>query len=60
MLFQLRKENLELNDEYNKMINEKAKLEIEYLEIKKRLENYVKKKNLRIMSNLSHLKFLLN
>ncbi len=40
MLFQLRKKNIELNDEYNKMINEKAKLEVEYLEMKKRLEDY--------------------
>ncbi len=36
MLFQLRKENIELNDEYNKMIDEKTRLEVEYLEMKKR------------------------
>ncbi len=43
MLFQLRKENIELNDEYNKMINEKTKLEFEYLKMKKRLNDFEKK-----------------
>jgi predicted nuclease with TOPRIM domain len=43
MLFQLRKENIELNDEYNKMINEKTKLEVKYVEMKKRLEKYEEK-----------------
>ncbi len=42
MLFQLRKENIELNDEYNKMIDEKTKLEVEYLEMKKRLNDFEK------------------
>ncbi len=40
MLFQLRKENMKLNDEYNKMINEKARLEVEYLEMKKQHKDY--------------------
>ncbi len=43
MLFQLRKKNIELNDEYNKMINEKTRLEVEYVEMKKRLKEYEKK-----------------
>ncbi len=44
MLFQLRKENIELNDEYNKMIDEKTRLEVEYLEMKKRFEKYEEEK----------------
>ncbi len=42
MLLQLRKKNIELNDEYNKMINEKTRLEIEYLKMKKRLDDLKK------------------
>jgi regulator of replication initiation timing len=42
MLFQLRKENIELNDEYNKMIDEKTRLEVEYLEMKKRFDDFEK------------------
>jgi regulator of replication initiation timing len=42
MLFQLRKENIELNDEYNKMIDKKTRLKIEYLKMKKRLDDFQK------------------
>ncbi len=44
MLFQLRKENIELNDKYNKIINEKTRLEAEYLKMKKRLDDFEKEK----------------
>jgi cell division protein FtsB len=38
MLFKIRKENVELNDFYNVIINEKARYEIEYERLKKRVE----------------------
>jgi predicted nuclease with TOPRIM domain len=38
MLFQLRKENIELNDEYNKMFEEKTRLEAQYQRMKERIE----------------------
>jgi hypothetical protein len=38
MLFQLRKENIELNDEYNKMFEEKTRLETQYQRMKKQIE----------------------
>ncbi len=41
MLFQLRKENIELNDEYNKLVDEKTRLKIDYQRIKKRLEEKI-------------------
>ncbi len=42
MLFQLRKENIELNDEYNRLVNEKTRLKADYQRMKKRLEEEVK------------------
>jgi predicted nuclease with TOPRIM domain len=44
MLWNFRKKNIELNDEYNKLIDEKTRLKVEYLEIKKQLEDYEEKK----------------
>jgi regulator of replication initiation timing len=41
MLFQLRKENIELNDEYNRLVNEKTRLKIDYQRMKKRLKEKV-------------------
>ncbi len=38
MLFQLRKENIELNDEYNKMFEEKTRLKAQYQRMKERIE----------------------
>jgi ribosome-binding ATPase YchF (GTP1/OBG family) len=37
-LFKIRKKNVELNDFYNAIINEKARYEIEYERLKKRVE----------------------
>ncbi len=44
MLLNFKKKNIELNDEYNKLINEKTKLKIKYLKMKKQIENYKKKR----------------
>jgi predicted nuclease with TOPRIM domain len=44
MLFQLRKENIELNDEYNRIVNEKARFEIEYQRMKKRVKKFEEEK----------------
>ncbi len=44
MLFQLRKKNIELNDEYNKLVNEKTRLKIEYQRMKKRVKKFEKEK----------------
>ncbi len=41
MLFQLRKKNIELNDEYNRSVNEKTRLKIDYQRMKKRLEEKI-------------------
>ncbi len=41
MLFQLRKENIELNDEYNRLVDEKTRLKIDYQRMKKKLEEKV-------------------
>ncbi len=41
MLFQLRKKNIELNDEYNKLVDEKTKLKIDYQRMKKKLEEEI-------------------
>ncbi len=41
MLFQLRKENIELNDEYNRLVDEKTRLKADYQRTKKRLEKEV-------------------
>jgi regulator of replication initiation timing len=41
MLFQLRKKNIELNDEYNKLVDEKTRLKVDYQRMKKRLEEEV-------------------
>ncbi len=41
MLFQLRKENIELNDEYNRLVDEKTRLKVDYQRMKKRLEEEV-------------------
>ncbi len=38
MLFQLRKENIELNDEYNKMFKEKTRLETQYQIMNEQIE----------------------
>ncbi len=43
MLFQLRKENIELNDEYNRLVDEKTRLKVDYQRMKKRLEEKVEK-----------------
>ncbi len=40
MLFKMRKENVMLNDEYNKIVDDKARYEVEYERIKKRLEEF--------------------
>ncbi len=40
MLFQLQKENIELNNEYNKLIKKKARLEAEYQRMKKRVSEF--------------------
>ncbi len=40
MLFQLRKENIELNDEYNKMFEEKTRLKTQYQRMKERIEEF--------------------
>ncbi len=40
MLFQLRKKNIELNDEYNKMINEKTRLKTQYQKMKENIEKF--------------------
>jgi hypothetical protein len=36
----MRKENVMLNDEYNKIVDDKARYEVEYERIKKRLEEF--------------------
>jgi regulator of replication initiation timing len=41
MLFQLRKENIELNDEYNRLVDEKTRLKVDYQRMKERLEEEV-------------------
>jgi tetrahydromethanopterin S-methyltransferase subunit G len=38
MLFEMRKENVMLNDEYNKIVSDKARYEIEYERMKERLD----------------------
>jgi hypothetical protein len=43
MLFQLRKKNIELNDEYNRIINEKVRFEVEYQKMKKRVKKFEEK-----------------
>ncbi len=40
MLFQLRKENIELNDEYNKMFEEKTRLKAQYQKMKEKIEKF--------------------
>ncbi len=40
MLFEMRKENVMLNDEYNKIVDDKAKYEVENERMKKRLEEF--------------------
>jgi translation initiation factor RLI1 len=40
MLFEMRKENVMLNDEYNKVVDDKARYEVEYKRMKKRLEKF--------------------
>ncbi len=42
MLFQLRKKNIELNDEYNKLVDEKARFEVEYQRMKEKIERFEK------------------
>ncbi len=41
MLFQLRKENMKLNDEYNRLVDEKTRLKVDYQRMKKRLEEEI-------------------
>jgi regulator of replication initiation timing len=43
MLFQLRKENIELNDEYNRLVDEKTRLKVDYQRMKRRLEEEIEK-----------------
>ncbi len=38
MLFEMRKENVMLNDEYNKIVSDRTKYEVEYERMKKRLD----------------------
>jgi predicted nuclease with TOPRIM domain len=38
MLWNLRKKNVELNDEYNKLIGEKSRLEVSWVEMKRRVQ----------------------
>ncbi len=38
MLFEMRKENVMLNDEYNKIVSDKTRYEVEYERMKKRLD----------------------
>jgi D-mannonate dehydratase len=40
MLFEMRKENVMLNDEYNKIVDDKARYEAEYERMKKRFERF--------------------
>ncbi len=42
MLFQLQKKNIELNDEYNRLVSEKARFEIEYQRMKEKIEIFEK------------------
>ncbi len=61
MLFQLRKENIELNDEYNKMIDKKTRFEVEYLEMKKRLNDFEKEEESEKHEQfVNHLTYLSN
>jgi regulator of replication initiation timing len=46
MLFQLQKENIELNDKYNRLVNEKTRLKVDYQRMKKKLEEKVEKDKL--------------
>ncbi len=66
MLFQLRKKNIELNDEYNKLVNEKTKLKVDYQRMKERLEEEIEEdefekfrdvfvESIRNISNVSDL-----
>ncbi len=43
MLFQLRKENIELNNEYNKLIKKKTRFEVKYQRMKNRVNEFEKK-----------------
>jgi hypothetical protein len=38
MLFEMRKENVMLNDEYNKIVSDKTRYEVEYERMKERLD----------------------
>jgi D-mannonate dehydratase len=38
MLFEMRKENVMLNDEYNKIVSDRTRYEVEYERMKKRLD----------------------
>ncbi len=40
MLFQLREENIELKNEYNKMLEEKTRLKAQYQRMKKNIEKF--------------------
>ncbi len=43
MLFQLQKENIELNDEYNKLVDEKTRFEVECQRMKQQIKKLEKK-----------------
>ncbi len=43
-LFQLRKENIKLNHEYNRLVDEKTRFEVEYQRMKKRVKKFEEKK----------------
>jgi hypothetical protein len=45
MLIEIRKKNVEINNFYNVIINEKARYEIEYERLKKRVEELEQKRN---------------
>jgi hypothetical protein len=45
MLIEIRKKNVELNNFYNVIINERAKYEIKYERLKKRIEEFEQKRN---------------
>jgi hypothetical protein len=55
MLFQLRKKNIELNNEYNRLVDEKARFEIEYQKMKKWVKKFEKKEKFEDRESLEVL-----
>jgi hypothetical protein len=45
MLIEIKKENVELNNLYNVIINERARYEVEYERMKKRVEEFEQNRN---------------